>query len=1381
MNLFYQKPVSFMTTVVRSWAGLLAACLLTSQVFAQTPNIRFTPLSLEDGLSQNTVTAIVQDPAGFMWFGTQDGLNRYDGYQFVHLKHDPRDPATLRNDSIFALHLDPNGDLWVGTEGGGLSRWDATAESFVHYTQENGAPAGFGRERVRVITRDKNGLLWLGLHESGLYRFDETTAQWKHFLADSDDVTSLSDNRVRAIFEDRTGRLWIGTLGGLNLYDRTSGTFTRFQADPQDPGSLSDNQVRSIYEDSQRRLWIGTLGGGLNRFDRSAGTFEHFMHDENDPSSLSENRVRTILEDDEGRLWVGTDHGINLLREDGSFARYGHDPKDPTSLSSHRVMSLFQDRASMLWVGTQGGGLDRWHPLDWSFGHYKGGAQGLSNNVVHAFAEDPDGLLYVGTLGGGLNLLDRSQGTTRVLRHDPQDSFSLSDDRVTALLLDRQQALWVGTLAGGLNRMQPGTDRFEHFRADEATPGSLPSDVVMTIFEDRQGVIWVGTYGGGLSRFDRSTRSFMNYRNVAGNPFTLSGNQVSAIAEDPSGALWVGTLGDGLNFFDRDADQFRRFMHDPTRDSSLSSDEILSLHLDPSGVLWIGTQGGGLNRLERLEAEVETTTFKRYSEHDGLPNDVVYGILPDLEGGLWLSTIRGLARFDPDHETVESFDATDGLQADEFNLGAYYRSQSGELFFGGVNGFNAFFPDRIQRNTAIPALALTSFLKLNQPAVIDNPLNQLEQLNLSYRDYVVSFEFAALDFRSPRHNRYAYKLEGLDEHWIELGNRNQITFTNLAPGPYTLRVRGANSDGIWNEAGISLPISVSAPPWRQWWAFALYALVLALVVLKFVSIQRAKERTRQTLSQAAETAQAANEAKSEFLANMSHEIRTPMNGILGMATLLKDTSLTTRQSEQIDIIRKSGDSLLDIINQILDFSKIESRQVEVENEAFDLRGCIEDILDLLAPIATQKGLDLGYWLEAGTPEMIVGDRLRTRQALINLVSNGIKFTDDGEVMVSVSASGRANSMQEIHIVVEDSGLGIPADRLDRLFKPFSQVDTSSSRRFEGTGLGLAISKRLAELMGGKMWVESTEGEGSSFHMTFLAGLAEGPDRGFLRQPDAQLDGKSLLIIDDCAAMQDLLSRQLGLWGMRIQAADSAAKGLEKLWASGAFDLVLVDPMGLSSVGNKWINDMRNICSSKQIPIVTLTARNNDAQSVENELGAIVALSKPVKPELLLEALRSALAPLAKADAKQAEAAQPEKMHEPVQPLRILLVDDNLVNRLVAMHLLKSIGYDAYAAENGLEALEAVRTATYDVVLMDIQMPGMDGFDTSRAIWRECDEENRPYIIAMTASAMSGDRERCLAAGMDAYISKPVDIGELRSTLAQVPLAKDRLAVSSSTT
>jgi signal transduction histidine kinase/ligand-binding sensor domain-containing protein/CheY-like chemotaxis protein len=1342
--------------------------LLACQTVAQAPNIRFSFLSIEDGLSQTTVTAAVQDASGFMWFGTQDGLNRYDGYEFVHLKHDPNDPTTLRNDSIFTLYADADDTLWVGTEGGGLSRWDSNAESFVHYTEAGGAPAGFDRERVRVISRDGSGALWIGTHASGVFRLDEASGRWDHFASDPSDAKSLSDNRVRAIVEDRTGRLWIGTRDGLNLFDRAAGNFTRFRTDPQNPASISSNIVRALLEDSRGNLWIGTLGGGLNRMDRSTGTFERFTHDENNSSSLSENRVRVIFEDDAGRLWVGTERGINLLQEDGTFVRYGHNPLEPTSLSGDRVTTITQDRNGMIWVGVFGKGLDRWHPLDWNFGHFRGGESGLSNDLVHAFTEDGNGTLYVGTMGGGLNVINRSTGTVHTMRHDPQDPASLSSDRITALLTDSRKALWVGTLSGGLSRLSPDGAGFEHFRADDNTPGSLSSDAIMTVFEDRSGVIWVGTYGGGLNRFDRNTGRFTHFTYADDDPGSLSGNNVSTIVEDPSGALWVGTLGDGLNLFDPVSGQSRHFRNDESRDTSLSSDEVLSFHLDPSGVLWIGTQGGGLNRLERFEGEAGEAVFQRYTEHDGLPNDVIYGILPDARGGLWLSTIRGLARLDPVSGAIEAFDVTDGLQADEFNLGAYYRGHSGELFFGGVNGFNAFFPDRIERNTAVPNLALTSFLKLNEPARVGQPIHRLDRVDLDWRDYVVSFEFAALDFRSPKHNRYAYKLEGLDSDWIELGTRNQITFTNLEPGPYTLLVRGANSDGVWNEAGLSLPISVAAPPWKQWWAYLVYALIALALIVRFVLDRRAEKRTRETLREAAEAAQAANEAKSQFLTNISHEIRTPMNGVLGMATLLRNTDLDANQREKLDIISKSGDAMLEVINQILDFSQMEAHRTDVISESFDLRTCIEDALDVVAPIAAKKGLDLGYSMSENTPEMVIGDRMRTRQVLINLVANAVKFTEEGDVEVRVETSKRQQNMQEIWFEVEDTGPGIAPDKLERLFKPFSQVDGSSTRRYEGTGLGLAISKHLVEMMGGRIWVKSTVGKGSTFHFTILAGRVAGLDRGFLSNPHPDLAGKDLLIINRPSSVLKHLRQQAARWGMRVQLADSASKAMEKLWAGTHFDLVLVDSQGLLGRGASWLDDLQKICKSKDLPIISLYPNSMDGQRVKEDLGAVAAVSKPIHPEMLLKTLSSVLVSKA-IDPSAIELDEPaDHQATPARNLNILVVDDNFINRRVAMLVLQNLGYKATAVESGSEALEALRNTRYDVVFMDVQMPEMDGYEASRAIWQEFQDEARPWIIAMTAHNLPGDREKCLAAGMHDYIAKPIDIQHLRSVLDAVP-------------
>jgi diguanylate cyclase (GGDEF)-like protein len=824
----------------------LLACLLVpaARLEALTRPIRFDNISLEQGLSQTTVLCIYQDSRGFLWLGTEDGLDRYDGYGFTVYKHDPADPNSLVDDFVWAIAEDPSGDLWIGTDGGGIARWNQKTDRFVRYGNGADLSHRLASDYVRALHLDRQGQLWIGTRDAGLEQLDPLSGLITHYRHDPSQPTSLSDDHVYVVYADRLGKLWIGTDGGLNQLDPASGALRRFVHDPKDPASLSDDRVRSIFEDRDGVLWIGTYDGGLNRLQPASGRFVSFRNDFNDPASLSHDLVRTILEDQDDRLWVGTSNGLNMFdRERGRFARYLHDPASPKSLSDNDVMSLYQDRGGVLWVGTRSGGLDKWNPATWSFGHYTESpsdpAAGLTSKAITGFSVDPSGKLWIGTYGGGLNLLDRVSGEYRHYRYDPKSNSSLSDDRVMALLHDRDGLLWIGTRDGGLNRFDLQTQTFRVYRHDPARASSLGSNGVMALLEDNRGALWVGTFGGGLDRFDRATESFTHYRFDPAAPTSLSGDRVTCLAQDPSGGLWIGTDGAGLNLLDRRAGGFRHFTHDPKDRSSLSADTIYSLHVDPAGTLWIGTRGGGLARLEG-SPESGKVQFTSYSEMDGLANEAVYGILQDAAGLLWLSTNNGLSRFDPRSETFRNYDASHGLQANEFNFGAYYRSTSGELFFGGVNGFNAFFPDRLESNSHVPAVVLTALLKFNKPVAAGGPASQIRRIDLGFRDDVVTFEFAALDYAAPGKNRYAYKLDGFDSNWIELGNIHRVTYTNLDPKSYVFRVKAANNDAVWNENGLAIALTVEPPPWRTWWAYLLYTLLGAGAVFGFVWVQQRK-------------------------------------------------------------------------------------------------------------------------------------------------------------------------------------------------------------------------------------------------------------------------------------------------------------------------------------------------------------------------------------------------------------------------------------------------------------------------------------------------------------------------------------------------------------
>jgi diguanylate cyclase (GGDEF)-like protein len=821
-------------TALRIARTMLAVVALASPLRAESPRMAFERLSLEQGLSQTTVLCVFQDSRGFLWLGTEDGLNRYDGLSFKTYKYDPADQTSLPNNMVWAIVEDREGDLWLGTEGGGLARWDHRTDRFVRA----GSPTpGTPVTRIRALALAADGALWIGTKGMGLSRLDPRGGPVRTFRHDPQSPQSLSHDSVYAIVTDAGGAHWIGTDGGLNRLDPGQDTFRRYVHDPERPESLGHNQVRSLLQDRERRLWVGTYGG-LNRLDASGERFHRYAHDPGDPTSLSHDRVRSLMEDTTGRLWVGTDGGLDLLdRQRAAFRHFRHDPADPASLGDDTVMSLLQDAGGVMWVGTRSAGVHKWYPATWDFGHrtrLASDPDGLRDKTVTSFTEDRTGRIWIGTFDG-LHTMDRLSGQIRPYAGAAAAALGA---RIMALASDPDGAVWIGTMDAGLGRLDPATGALRTYRHDAKDPRSLGSDAVMSLMVDRVGDLWVGTHGAGVSRLDAATGTFTRYRHDPADAQSLGADLATAMVQDASGSVWLGTDGGGLNLYEPATGRFVRFRHDPADPRSLGANTVFSLHHDSTGRLWVGTRGAGLALLEKREGT--SATFKHFRERDGLANDVVYGIQPDGDGHLWLSTNNGLSRFDPRTGGFKSYDVSHGLQSNEFNYGAHYRSAGGELFFGGVNGFNAFHPRRLAVNAHIPPVVLTSFLKANRPVATDRPLWELEAIDLGYRDELVTFEFAALDFAAPLRNRYAYKLEGFDGDWIDLGHVRRLSYTNLQPGSYTLRVRAANNDGVWNEAGIGLPVRVEAPPWRRSWAYVAYALALAGALGAFVRIQQAR-------------------------------------------------------------------------------------------------------------------------------------------------------------------------------------------------------------------------------------------------------------------------------------------------------------------------------------------------------------------------------------------------------------------------------------------------------------------------------------------------------------------------------------------------------------
>jgi signal transduction histidine kinase/ligand-binding sensor domain-containing protein len=816
-------------------------------------DFRFERISIEQGLSQSSVYSIYQDSKGFIWAGTQDGINKFDGYRFVQFRPVPGDTNSLSHNYILAIFEDRKGALWIGTNGGGLNRYDRERDEFVRYQHDSRSSGSLSGDIVWSIYEDRSGALWIGT-EFGLNRYDRHQDRFVHISMD-ENGSDLAAKSVRAISEDRQGVLWIGAEGGgLSRLDPERKHFQHYRRDPSDPNSLSSNMVTSICEGQDGTLWIGTEGGGLNRFDPASGHFEHYFNDPNDPGSLGANSIQVVHRDRSGSLWVGTNGaGLNLLDEEtGRFVRYQHDLSDPRSLSDDWVWSIFEDRAGNLWVGTLGGGMNRLERSSQPFTNYQPAADednSMAGDLVWSIYEDRSGTLWVGTFGGGLNSLDRQNGRWEHYQYTPSDPHSLSNNIVRAILEDRQGRLWIGTEGGGLNQFDREKKRFAHYRYDPGNPNSLSSNAILTLYEDASSILWIGTAGGGLNRFDPASGHFTRYPARGDNRVILGNGNVRAIYEDRQGMLWVGTEGGGLHRFDRHRERFTYYLLDPDDPESLSRDDVMAIFEDRSGVLWVGTFGGGLNKFDR-----QKDSFTHYTTRDGLPNDVVYGILEDEQGFLWLSTNRGLSRFDPRTDTFRNYDTSDGLQCNEFNAGAYHRSRSGEMFFGGVRGFSSFYPAWVQENPYAPPVVLTSITQAGSTLQPGRAVESLETVTLHWPNNYFEFEFAALNFNHPEKNQYAYKLEKFDKDWNYVGTTRVGRYTNLPGGRYTLRVKGSNNDGVWNEQGVALQVAVIPPFWATWWfrGATLLLVVLGLLAGYRLRIRSMEARSRQLEAQVQE-------------------------------------------------------------------------------------------------------------------------------------------------------------------------------------------------------------------------------------------------------------------------------------------------------------------------------------------------------------------------------------------------------------------------------------------------------------------------------------------------------------------------------------------------
>jgi signal transduction histidine kinase/ligand-binding sensor domain-containing protein/CheY-like chemotaxis protein len=1225
-------------------------CILWSAVFharaADASHISFESITTAQGLSQNAVHSIIQDRNGFIWIGTEDGLNRYDGKRIVTYTHRHNDSVSISDNYVEELFEDRLGRIWIGTRNG-LNIYNRASNSFIRVPLDNISKNLY----VPVIREDSHGVIWVGTDGAGLLRIKADSVQGlmsfqvSQFLHMTSDSASIASNTVFALCADGLNNLWIGTETGLcrlsaaQVADPAASLkFEHVRICENEDCTFHKERVSEIISHGNK-LWVGTQGTSIYCLDYSHGNKNWKIISARVKAAIPDTdpTISKMVFDNEENLWITyTYEGLAKLSidHDSVTAQYfRHDKTRSNSLLSNSCITLFRDRTNMLWIGTADG-ISLLNPLKERFfaKTFPVADHDTSDFSVQSFYLERNRFYFFGTNGMGLFIYDSANKKTTGIN-------LLSKLYIYSIDKDDKGNFWIGTNNGiaylrGSDLFSQGSLQYavnyncavRYFKKNPVDPrSSIQSNLVFSLAHDNHDRVWVGT-GQGLSAINMSSEKVMQVQLNPANPSLFSERIIRNLLIDAENHLWIATDG-GLFQYNLSVNTFRKVTGGNADSAMLPSQRILCLHTDFQNILWVGTSGGGISRYD-----ASSGSFQSFSEAEGLPSSVVQSIQSDHAGNLWISTNKGLSRFDTRKRTFMNFNEKDGLASEKFNEGASMITAEGFIFFGGQKGYNSFHPDSIRVNGVVPLVGLTDFKLLDKSLLNDNPETRNlilagAPVTFDYRENNFSFEFAALNYIAAEKNQYAVMLEGFDKTWVMLGSRNFVSYTNLDPGSYTLRVKASNNDNVWNEAGISVPIVITPPFFRTVW-FRIF-LVLGITLLVYIyyrehirSIENRKEK---------ELALRQTQLKEQFLANMSHEIRTPLNAIMGMTRLLYEKNPKPDQLKYLNAITQSSDHLLVLINDILDFSKIEAGKIELENIPFNTRDAISNVHTTLRFKAEEKGLTFSARISPEVPKAVMGDPVRLAQVLINLAGNAIKFTSKGSVMITCSAEEISKTQSRLNFSVIDTGVGIAQESIGKIFESFTQENSSVNREFGGTGLGLAISKRLIEMQDGELSVSSIKGEGSTFKVSVPYTVA-----------------------------------------------------LEEV-----------------------------------------------------EVAAVETVDADVRSKMV--------------------------------DLKILLVDDNHFNQLVAIDTLELELTRAVVdvAENGEEAIKLIAENNYDIVLMDVQMPVMNGLDATRAIRKLPVPKNQARIIAMTASAMKTEVERCFAAGMDDFVAKPFNTVELLKKMSRL--------------
>jgi signal transduction histidine kinase/ligand-binding sensor domain-containing protein/DNA-binding response OmpR family regulator len=1292
----------------------LLVCLLTpAGTFAQQQQIQFSKIDLSSGLSHNQVNAIFKDDKGFIWIGTLSGLNRFDGYQFKIFKHDPRDVKSLSDDFIVNIFELPDHKLYLETRGT-PNIYDPETQTFIRNANGYLKKLNIGAKRIREILKDNQGNFWFNALEEGVFKYNASQKTTLHYKCNGSPVSSIQ--------KDSKGNIWvIHRDKTIEMLDKNTEQAVRRIAALR-LQKVSEFQDFKLFVDNTSDLWIYTLNNqrGIEYYDPSTGKGRFI---DKGPGALKSNLINGMIQDGNGLIWIGTDHGgVNLLNKKDFSMRYlVANEDDVKSIGQNSITSLYKDVSGIIWVGTFKKGVSFYHEKILKFPlyqHQAGRTDGLAYDDVNRFTEDDLGNIWIGTNGGGLFYFNRKTGQFKRYTHQPGNINSLANDIIVSLFIDQEKKLWIGSYFGGLSSFDG--KNFKHYKHNSKDPKSLADDRVWDIMEDHKQRLWIATLSGGLDLLDRKTGTFTHRR--AGRPNSVGSDFISCITQDKKGNIWVGTS-TGVDRMDTSG-RFTHFGNKPGNANSLVNNIVYDLMEDSHGFIWIATRDG----LSRFNPE--KNKFRNFDTKDGLTEKATLKIVEDNNRNLWLSTSNGLFNIIVSNEkngdfsySFRKYDEHDGLQGSAFNANAGYRTKSGELIFGGANGFNIFQPGSIKNDESKPELVLSDLQIANKSVnigeridgrvILKKSITFSSTLELAYAQNGFTLEFAALNYFNPHKIKYRYKLVGFDQDWQELpGNNRRATYTNIDPGEYVFKVISTNSSGNWVDNEINLKVSVLPPFYKTWIAYIIYVLIIGGTLLFIRNRGIRKIKREFLLEQERQQGKRMHELdmlKIKFFTNVSHEFRTPLSLIITpLEKLIRQAK--EQEKEQLLMIHRNGRRLLNLVNQLLDFRRMEVQELRLQPRPGDIIQFVRELSLAFNDVAERKNIRLDF--DSDRSNLVTRfDHDKIERILFNLLSNAFKFTPNGgKVSVSLQARPAGNGQIEVALKVSDTGIGIDADKKEQIFERFFQSDLPDSIVNQGSGIGLSITKEFVKLHGGEIRVESELNKGSTFTVCFLFSEELGQTVIPAEQPEPEVSTENhpeeksagsgfswrskkpvLMLIEDNDDFRFYLKDNLKEH-YQISEAANGKEGWQKILSEHP-DLIVSDVTMPELNGIDLCRKIKADNRTAHIPVILLTALTTEDQQLSGlETGASDYVTKPFNFEILLSKIRNLLQQQAlskKTYQKQLELKPSETEIESVNEKFL---------RLLSLHLEKHLSDSSYTVDQLSTDMNMSRVGLYKKII-----------------------------------------------------------------------------------